>query len=79
MSRRRHPTRWQERQLEAAFAVEVQRLSAEDRRPLLAWLRSWRGSMRWRALRAWLDRRSGRYRPERMFWEITPTGERRRL
>ena len=38
MSRRRHPTRWQEHQLEAAFAVEVQRLSAEDRRPLLAWL-----------------------------------------
>lgn len=79
MRRRRKAASRRDVRLEAAFQLEIQRLPRQARPELLAWLRSWRRSVGRSALRARLGRRVGSYRPERIFWEITPTGERRRI
>lgn len=79
MRRRRKPARRRDVRLEAAFELEVQRLPQRARPELLIWLRSWRRSVRRNSLWARLGRHSAAYRPERIFWEITPTGERRRI
>jgi hypothetical protein len=79
MRRHRRAARRRNARLEAAFHQEVQRLPDQARPGLLVWLRSWRRAVHRKTIWVRLGRRSRIDRAGRMFWEITPNGERRRL